>query len=335
MRHVNSANVLLLCMVRAIITRSLFVMPSYIIHLAAFLALLAPHLALAQTDPFPQSRTATDWPFPWNSIWNHPIGDGAVYTPANIGLPTAYGMTVDEDILILTPDALPADVIAHDAGWDRNRTRCESIVSPLTVLESGLPIPGDFQTDPGYIGLTPNHSSAVLYADGVTVLESQPLHICESGAVVSQFVAGTMHLKEGDGIRGSHGGSGMSGIGGTIRVGELVPGGVIRHALKLNLFANKNLFYDEADPSPGYRWPALRNDGYANDPTHACRYNGQTPALVMAASSPCRPILTLRRLPLNPPKSSPLRCRTTAATWSTTPAGTSTPWPSNGALPAA
>ena len=189
-------------------------MPSYIIHLAAFLALLAPHLALAQTDPFPQSRTATDWPFPWNSIWNHPIGDGAVYTPANIGLPTAYGMTVDEDILILTPDALPADVIAHDAGWDRNRTRCESIVSPLTVLESGLPIPGDFQTDPGYIGLTPNHSSAVLYADGVTVLESQPLHICESGAVVSQFVAGTMHLKEGDGIRGSHGGSGMSGIGG-------------------------------------------------------------------------------------------------------------------------
>lgn len=65
-----------------------------------------------------------------------------------------------------------------------------------------------------------------------------------------------------DGMYGSHGGSGLSAIGGTLRLGELTPtSGPIRHALKVNIFGKKNIYYD-AD-TKGFRWPAKRADGYA------------------------------------------------------------------------
>src|SRR5439155_705464 len=59
----------------------------------------------------------------------------------------------------------------------------------------------------------------------------------------------------GTGETGSHGGSGLSALGGTVRLGELVPGGTIRHSLKLNI--------DSANFYPGfggYRWPAWKSD---------------------------------------------------------------------------
>ena len=61
---------------------------------------------------------------------------------------------------------------------------------------------------------------------------------------------------------GAHGGSGLSAIGGCLRLGELTPtSGLIRHALKVNIFARKNICYD--DETKGYRWPAKQSDGYA------------------------------------------------------------------------
>ena len=96
--------------------------------------------------------------------------------------------------------------------------------------------------------------------------------------MVSQYRPPDDNIITGDGIRGAHGGSGMSSIGGTIRLGELVPNGIIRHALKVNLYAQKYLAYNE-DETPGYRWPAIRADGYANEST----YGGPNPALEMGA----------------------------------------------------
>lgn len=236
-----------------------------------------------QAESFPEMRNPIMWPFAWDSIWNLPIGDGAAYTPAGIQPATNFGMTVDEDILILTPDAQRTAILEHDAGWNGNRLRCESVVSPVRVLMQDVPIPESFVTDPGYLGVTPNMSAALLMADGVTVRQTQPLHRCADGRVVSQFVFPDVHLRTGDGIPGAHGGSGMSSLGGTLRVGELVPGGVIRHALKINLYARKNLRYDASDATPGYRWPALRADGYAGDPGNGCRYGGTNPSLEMGA----------------------------------------------------
>src|SRR5947209_20410093 len=81
---------------------------------------------------------------------------------------------------------------------------------------------------------------------------------------------------DGTGFSGGHGGSKLSSIGGTIRLGELVPGGMIRHAMKVSLDAPANLFFDTS--TGGFRWPAPVADFCA--PT--C-YRGPNPALQLGA----------------------------------------------------
>jgi hypothetical protein len=67
----------------------------------------------------------------------------------------------------------------------------------------------------------------------------------------------------GDGIKGAHGGSGLSAVGGSLRVGELRPGQQgPRHAIKVNVYAAQAL-YKCTTASSCYRWPATNADGYA------------------------------------------------------------------------
>ena len=80
----------------------------------------------------------------------------------------------------------------------------------------------------------------------------------------------------GDGIRGSHGGSGLSALGGSIRKGELTGDAPIRHALKVDIFAAKYAFY--GDDRKGFRWPAARADRYAKE-----RYKGTNRAVAMGS----------------------------------------------------
>src|SRR6058998_1626207 len=67
---------------------------------------------------------------------------------------------------------------------------------------------------------------------------------------------------DGTGVSGGHGGSKLSSIGGTIRLGELVPGGVIRHAMKVSLDGQANLYFDTS--TGGFRWPATVADACAS-----------------------------------------------------------------------
>jgi hypothetical protein len=64
---------------------------------------------------------------------------------------------------------------------------------------------------------------------------------------------------------GGHLGSGLSN-GGTIRQGELLGEGPIRHALKVKLWGAKWLHYDRSSQTKGYRWPAIRSDAGAGNP---------------------------------------------------------------------
>ena len=57
---------------------------------------------------------------------------------------------------------------------------------------------------------------------------------------------------------GPHGGTGLSAIGGTIRVGELAPSGSINHALKLELAARE--YYHRSNATACHRWPAMPYD---------------------------------------------------------------------------
>lgn len=234
-------------------------------------------LNLADAHPFPNARNPIKWPFAQNSIWNMPIGSKAVYVDAHIkaisdtSVVCQRGMSTDPDILILTPDAPMTDVSLNTAGWSGG-DRC--VVEGDVIIKA--PIPVNFIVAGGGT-CTPNHSVAVLMPDGRTLKQNQPFSRCTAGGpATSQYVYPDGDLY-GDGIEGAHGGSGLSSLGGTLRLGELVPGAPpIRHALKINICGKDNIYYDAA--SGGYRWPATKADGYAAD-----GYHGQVKACLMGA----------------------------------------------------
>ncbi|TLZ84126.1 MAG: hypothetical protein E6K03_03210, partial [Methanobacteriota archaeon] len=123
-------------------------------------------------------------------------------------------------------------------------------------------------------GTTPNYATAILAADGHTLIQGQPMARCTAGGTATMMWS--QHdedlLKTGN--SGAHGGSMLSSLGGVIRLGELVPGGTIRHALKVNLFGRDNYYTG----SGSFRWPATTADGCAP----GC-YGGSVPALRMGS----------------------------------------------------
>lgn len=269
--------------------------------------LLALTAALVPAAPAPAAavhyRTPLLWPFRQDSIWNMPIGRGARYVPAQIAAPTDSALIADEDILILSPQSPLRTIVVNTAGWDPTKTRCGSLVPGTLVTTTPVPVPLTFSTEPsavdvGYQGTTPNASAAILLPDGRTVLQTQPFHVCGRGGVLtSQYLFPNADLVTGDGIAGAHGGSAMSSIGGTLRLGELVPGGVIHHALKLELDSAKYYSYNPLDATPGYRWPALTADSGA-----ASLYHGRVAALRMGSLLALPPSFNLNSLRTEPAK---------------------------------
>jgi hypothetical protein len=248
-------------------------------------------------------RNKYKWPFASDGIWNVPIGSDARYVPANVAVATAMGMTVDEDIVVQRANAPLSPVVLNDAGWDADKTRCLSLRPGQTVYPDGVPVPPDFSTDPGYLGRTPNMSAAILMPDGQTIRQTQPFHVCgNGGTVTSQYRFPDENIGIGTGIAGAHGASGMSSIGGTVRVGELVPGATIRHALKVNVFGRSNYYFDGRETTPGYRWPARSADGYAGDPKSSCAYGGGVPAMRIGSLVALKPDFPIEALRTDPAK---------------------------------
>ena len=93
----------------------------------------------------------------------------------------------------------------------------------------------------------------------------------------------------GDGALGSHGGSGLSGVGGTIRVGELTGERPIGHALKIEL---QHQWYYGLRPLQSasaynggrrqYVWPATGSDSCSVNAPGGC-YGGTLPSLAPGA----------------------------------------------------
>lgn len=241
---------------------------------------LQPTQAVERRDP-------KKWPFARNSIWNSPIGDQAIYVPAEIQEARARGMTIDEDIIVLRPDETSQTTVYYSSvGWSDGSQRCISYDDDR-ILFDGLPIPADFIVSPDtWDGLRPNSGLACLLPDGETIVQTQPFAKCETNIATSLTSSVPPVSLYGDGIRGAHGGSGLSAIGGAVRVGELVPGGTIRHVLKVNLFGRNNLYHNvegEPDDRIGYRWPAIRADGGFDDPERTTYYGGSNPSLQMGS----------------------------------------------------
>jgi hypothetical protein len=212
-----------------------------------------------------ETRDALHWPFSQKSIWNMPIGSNARYVHAHLEPTTQAGITIDEDYIVMTPTAPLMDIFESDAGWDKDKDRCEK----TGKLMYSLPIPQNFVVNKQtWDGATPNAGLAVLMPDGRTVRENQPFAHCSNGAYATSFYQFPNQDIQGDGYYGAHGASGLSAIGGTLRIGELTPeSGPIRHALKINVWGAKNLYYDSINK--GFRWPAGSADGYASSGENA------------------------------------------------------------------
>ncbi len=212
-------------------------------------------------------------PFASTSIWNMPIGDQAEYVHAHLIVPDRAMVTVDEDYIFLNPDLPEVDVYLSDGNWgDDNTRRCVSTTEKK--LMARLPLPKDFIVSPDtWEGRIPNGSTAVLLKDKRYIYQGQPYaHCTEDGEFTIGFSTnfsgdhpeGYVDIY-GDGIYGGHGASGLSSIGGTLRIHDLTPtSGPIRHALKMNVYAALNLYYDHQKDC-GYRWPARSDDGYAGE----------------------------------------------------------------------
>jgi hypothetical protein len=231
-------------------------------------------LIIIQTGLFAQqTRDPYKQPFAATSPWNTPIGDSAVYVPAGLG--DVNRMDVDEDYIVLTPNAPIMPILLSNAGWGPNAE--ERCVASGGLLQQ-VPMPKHFVISPqNWEGRTPNAGLAVLLDDGETIIQNQPFARCSPGkAGHTMFTFNkAVNLYE-DGLYGAHGGSHLSAIGGAIRLGELVPGGEINHALKINVFADIYLSYNEEHK--GFRWPATTADSYA-----ARKYKGLVDATRMGS----------------------------------------------------
>jgi hypothetical protein len=218
-------------------------------------------------------------PFACDSIWNMPIGANAQYVPANIK--PAGNTTGDEDYYIVTSENDPFVPWYNPDSWMKGR--CSNLGkgrNGYLRVPQDLIVPDATQTD------TPNNATAFLQPDGATLIQMSPLARCESGGAVFGYVPPSYsHYNEniyGPGITGGHAGSGLSSIGGTVRLGELISDQPIRHTLKIEVYANKYLY----NQPPGYRWPAVRADIYAfNDYYNegSMHYGGSNPALTMGS----------------------------------------------------
>ena len=208
---------------------------------------------LGGNNPAASGRDPLVWPFSRDSIWNLPIGSNARYVWGGIRHATSMAYFTDADILVLEPSAPATTVYANSDDWGAG-TRCSAHGGALFTapIPADFVVPGSHQGSPD--GDTPNAAAAILAADGHTIIQTQPFARCAGQSPTSHYMFRSEDLY-GIGETGSHGGSGLSALGGTVRLGELVPGGTIRHSLKLNI--------DSANFYPGfggYRWPAWKSD---------------------------------------------------------------------------
>ena len=218
-------------------------------------------------------RNARKWPFLSTSIWNTPIGSGAIFHDPGIfrpPFPLPENFFSDDDYFIITSSNDPPTPWYNQSWW-----YSPSSGSPCNItgnLIGNIAFPANVTVH----RFGNNNAAALLQLDNHTIINTQPLYRCTPGSpVLSVFEMGVIAKDDivyGNGTWGAHGGSGLSSIGGTIRLGELLPNGPqIRHALKLQLNASM-YFYDQP---PGYMWPALYCDGYAFNPNDSAHYGGK------------------------------------------------------------
>jgi hypothetical protein len=207
------------------------------------------------------SRSPYAWPFSWDSIWNMPIASGAQYSWAGIKSAATY-------------------VSAGAVDYDSVSPSFPVVTLENARLANGSTGPVSVHGDPAMsAGGEWNTCSAFLGTDGSTVYQGQTTELSTGGnpyfGGVADYTWAPVSI-EGTGITGCHGGSGLSGLGGTLTEQDLTQSGPITHALKVALDGYVN--YSTANG--GYRWPAVNADGGYNDSSSGNYYGGSNSNVV-------------------------------------------------------
>jgi hypothetical protein len=231
-----------------------------------------------------ETRDPWFWPFASDSIWNTPIGSGAVYEPA--GFKRSGYIGVDQEWFFKLKKSDPIRQIKSPSDWGKRW--------PGDKVLGSMPVPDDLIIPDANPPHTPNACATFLMPDGRSVKQLEPTCRVEKGAQIVGWVHGEDQDLYGPGIKGTHWGSGLSAIGGSIRLGELTGPKPIRHALKLNIWGKNYLYYGEK--VKGFRWPADRCDSGADK-----SYGGKNPKLVMGALLALAPKLSAEKLGVTTP----------------------------------
>ncbi|KAF0129465.1 MAG: hypothetical protein FD155_2388 [Bacteroidetes bacterium] len=224
--------------------------------------------ANAQRDPI-------KWPFDKYSIWNVPIHNNAVYVASGLTQVNSNSFNVDEEVVIMRPIEPLMKVETNYADWSGG-DRCPD--QGPTMFSA--PIPANYIYDNSvWQGSTPNAGAAILNEDGNRIMQTQPFAKCDTTYATSHYLWDeNVCLLKGECIYGAHGGSALSSIGGTIRVGEFTSG-AINHVLKINVWGKHFL----SSSGNGYRWPSNHADGGYHQPNSFNYYGGSVPQMVMGS----------------------------------------------------
>jgi hypothetical protein len=225
---------------------------------------------VSQRDPLRQ-------PYSRRSVWNLPLGRNAILAPAKLASPQLPVFFAPMPTIMLWDPSAPRTAIYENTDFDNGR--CYDDVkkgppAPTPLITDGVPIPADFvvvgKPDGGF---APANPTIIAQSDGLTFHQLEFFARCkpQEAATALRHYVDTNALEE-NGIAGGHLGSGLSILGGVLRLGELSPGAPrIRHVLKLAI-ANTRLFGGAKGSS--YIWP-----GTIDHSDHKTRYSGSDPKL--------------------------------------------------------
>ena len=228
--------------------------------------------APAGYEKYSGTRDPFYWPFAATSIWNMPIGSDAKLKKAYFEAERV--VTTDTEYVIQVKESDP-EVELYTPNSFKNRW-------PGNRLLGTMKVPYDFILADAEGNNSPNNCATFIQPDGRSLIQLEPCCRVEKGKQIVGHKCKFDIDIYGAGIQGTHYGSGLSAFGGSLRLGELTSDQPIRHALKLNVYANKYIYFDKSTQK-GYVWPADRHDSYANKAEDKRAYGGTMSELRMGS----------------------------------------------------
>ncbi len=237
--------------------------------LLALLPLAAATLASAAVD--------FDHPFNSTSIWNTRIGQNATYAGSGLGNPTDEAISTDREYFVWCTSSDPWRTFYYP------NTNTVAWFNGYNVPNWFAPEAWNTTPGPGYY--TPNNCTT--FVKWPDLVEMQPT-LRRSDMNVSGYPAANdsdNYNINGSGRKGTHYGSSLSAMGGSLRRVNLNES-QIQHALKVNVWGRRYLYRftpQGSQTGPGYRWPAYNADSGFTDSNNGNYYGGNNNQMAMGS----------------------------------------------------